>query len=145
MIIIIVLLLSLLTASFLAPVMARLSDKATYAFGRWLFKQFPTLEIKKPSNEYTKQRYSRIYIPKPLKDAINYIFRPINRGYGVMENPESIKNGEKSNKYPLGKQSFNTTNNPLLKFKTNFSDKGFHDPKSSTGETDESTKIEPNP
>jgi len=102
--VIIIVLLAFILSCFLAPIMERLFDKATYAFGKWLSKQFPSSGIIQPSDENAKQRYSRVYIPKPFKDMVNYIFRPIPRGNITMKNSKTIKNSEKSNEYPLSKQ-----------------------------------------
>ncbi len=137
--------LSMVIASFIAPVMARLFDKTTYRLGNWLLKHFPSSGIIQRPYEQPKQRYSRVYVPKPLKDVVNYIIRPVNRGDSTMKNSKSIKNSDKSNEYPLSKQSLNTGNNPRLEFKANCINKDLHRPQSNIGEKDASTKREPNP
>lgn len=143
--IIIMVLLVLAFAGFIAPVMARLFDKATYGLGNWLLKHFPSSGIVQRPYEQPKQRYSRVYIPKPIKDLVNYIFRQLQCGNRAMKKTKSTCSSEKTNNNPLGKQPLNTGDNPRLEFKANCISKGLHSADSIIGEKDVPTKSKENP
>ena len=122
----------LIITSLLTPILARLFDRLTYGLGNWLLKKFPSSGIVQRSYEEPKQRYSRIYIPKPIKNIINNVFGQLKDINQSIKKTKQTKQGAKCYKNPLGQQSQNITNDPILKSKADLSNKVIHATDSST-------------